>query len=104
MRFRALTVSAVLTATSLMVTGCSDDYTLHTHCGIYELSHDGKWYVRDGGRLDNGYGNPPNGWNDPYQRGDLSVHGDTAVFTDAAGHREVFTVRKGATRPLQVCS
>lgn len=79
------------------------EYTLTTHCGIHELEHDGSWYVRDGGALDDGQGNPPEGWDNPSQQGELHIEGDTATFTDDAGHRETFTLREGASGPLQAC-
>lgn len=79
-------------------------FELSTHCGIRELSVDGRWYEREGGVLDDGSGNPPAGWDNPFQRGTVTVTGDTAVFTDDEGHREVFVLREGATGPLQVCA
>ena len=89
------------------VGGCAasgDGFALPTHCGIHELTTDGAWFVRDGGALSDGQGNPPGGWDDPEQRGTLEVTGNRAVFTDDVGHRETFTRRDGATGPLQVCS
>ncbi|WP_421735331.1 hypothetical protein [Cellulomonas sp.] len=57
-----------------------------------------------GGRLDDGSGNPPDGWDNPSQAGMLTVTGDEAVFTDAAGHEEHFDLRPGADEPLELCS
>lgn len=78
-------------------------FSLYTHCGIHELRHEGKWYVRDGGRLDDGASNPPPGWTNPTQVGTLSLRGNSATFTDDSGHRESFTLRPGADEPLALC-
>lgn len=109
---REIAVTALLLATT---DGCAsgpadesgeadEQFSLLTHCGIHELTHDGTWYARSVGPLDDGQGHPPEGWDDPSQEGRLLVDGDTAVFTDDAGHREEFVLRKGATGPLTPCS
>jgi hypothetical protein len=79
-------------------------FELYTHCGIHELSFDGGWYERTGGALDDGSGNPPAGWDNPYQAGTLTRSGTTVVFTDRFGHRETFVLREGASAPKTVCS
>lgn len=78
-------------------------FELYTHCGIRELTHDGKWYAREGGPVDDGQGNPPPGWDNPAGTGQLVLDGDRAIFTDGVGHYEVFLLRPGATSPLEVC-
>ncbi len=78
-------------------------YSLYTHCGIRELKFEGEWYARTGGLLDDGNGNPPRGWDNPYQKGLLAVSGTDAVFTDGAGHRETFRLRPG-TEASVICS
>ena len=79
-------------------------FALYTHCGIHELTFRGKYYVRAGGLLDDGQGNPPAGWDNPYQRGALTIFTTRALFTDAKGHRETFTLRPGARAFETVCS
>lgn len=83
--------------------GKAEPFSLYTHCGIDELTVDGRWYRREGGRLDDGNGNPPAGWDDPFQPGWLSASGSTVVFRDQAGHVETFRLRPGATAPTTVC-
>ncbi len=78
-------------------------FELHTHCGIDELMLDGAWYERVGGRLDDGSGNPPDGWGNPYQQGEVTVAGTTVTFTDDTGHHETFQLREGATGPKRLC-
>lgn len=104
---------ATATVGLLLSTGCgtaTDDtpegtpFSLYTHCGIHELKHDGTRYVREGGRLDDGQGNPSDGWDNPYHAGYITVEDDTAVFRDDAGHEETFVERVGATGPLDTCS
>ena len=79
-------------------------FSLYTHCGIYELRVDGKFYERVGGPLDDGSGNPPKGWDNPYQAGRLSVRGNGVVFTDDRGHHEEFKLRADATDYKRTCS
>lgn len=79
-------------------------FVLDTHCGIREVMYRGKYYVRPGGVLDDGQGNPPAGWDNPTQAGVLAVYTSKAVFSDAKGHRETFMLRPGATSFESACS
>jgi len=81
-----------------------EPFSLYTHCGIRELTFGGRWYERVGGALDDGQGNPPHGWDNPYQAGTLTSSGSTVLFRDRTGHREVFQLRPGATGPKVICS
>jgi hypothetical protein len=81
-----------------------EPFSLYTHCGIHELTLGGRWYELVGGALDDGHGNPPQGWDNPYQAGTLTSSGSTVLFRDHAGHRELFQLRPGATRPKVICS
>lgn len=68
-----------------------DNYELSTHCGIFEIADGDRFYVREGGRLDDGTGNPPEGWDNPFQVGTLTfTFEQEAVFTDDNDHREIF--------------
>lgn len=78
-------------------------FDLMTHCGINELRSNGRYFQRVGGVLDDGSGNPPSGWGNPFQHGTLSISGDVAVFRDKVGHVETFKVRSGATGFLNMC-
>ncbi len=78
-------------------------FDLMTHCGINELRSNGRYFQRIGGILDDGSHNPPSGWGNPVQHGNLSVSGDIAVFRDQVGHAETFKVRPGATGFLNMC-
>ena len=97
-------VPALAKSSSATVDVRGEPFSLYTHCGIHELTFKGQWYERVGGALDDGSGNPPKGWNNPYQLGTLTSDGSTAVFRDSAGHREVFHLRPGATGPVLICS
>ena len=82
-------------AVALSLVGCAptggEPIELSTHCGIEWLSHEGEWFVRVGGLLDDGAGNAPPGWADPVQSGWVERPDEaSAVFTDAEGHREEF--------------
>lgn len=96
----------------LALTGCGASaagtdgqaFSLYTHCGIGVMSYEGRWYERVGGLLDDGQGNPPAGWGNPYQRGTLARNGARLVFQDEAGHREVFRPRPATASPPPTCS
>jgi len=79
-------------------------FELYTHCGISELKALGKFYARIGGVLGDGFGNPPAGWDNPYQSGRLSIVGDIAIFHDTRGHTVDFKVRPNATGFATICS
>jgi hypothetical protein len=106
---------------ALTLTGCAADqgvaggprarlsassapYALYTHCGIGEANIDGRWYEASP-PLSDGSGNPPKGWDNPYQQGLITFTSETeVVFTDTADHRVVFALRANASGPRQVCS
>ena len=79
-------------------------FALYTHCGIDAVLYRGRWYARVGGPLDDGQGNPPPGWGNPYQSGTLTRSGARIVFQDEAGHREVFRPRPPRASPPPKCS
>lgn len=80
------------------------DYQLYTHCGIVEANIFGQWYRAVPPESD-GSGNPPRGWDNPVQDGQVRVVSSTVIdYRDVAGHTVRFVLRPGATGPLQVCS
>jgi hypothetical protein len=79
-------------------------YSLYTHCGIREARIGGTYFVADQ-PLDDGQGNPPPGWGNPYQSGTVSTPSPlVAVFRDSVGHIVRFHARPGATSFLTLCS
>lgn len=78
-------------------------FALYTHCGIYEARVRDTFFVADQ-PLDDGQGNPPAGWGNPYQPGTMTVTGARAVFRDDRGHAVAFHERPGATSFLRICS
>ena len=79
-------------------------FKLYTHCGVNGLTVKDRYFQHAGGTLDDGSGNPPKGWGNPYQTGSLTVSGDLAVFRDDLGHVEKFKVRPGVSGPPVLCS
>lgn len=79
-------------------------FNLYTHCGIGEIKALGKYFERIGGTLGDGFGNPPKGWDNPYDKGTLSVVGNSAVFRDSHGHEVEFKLRPKATGFSTMCS
>lgn len=48
------------------------DYTLYTHCGIEWTPIDGVWWQASA-PLNDGSGNPPSGWGNPYDKGEMDI-------------------------------
>jgi hypothetical protein len=78
-------------------------FALYTHCGIYEARVQDTFFIADQ-PLDDGQGNPPAGWGNPYQSGTLTVAGSKAVFHYDSGHSVTFHEQPGATSFLRTCS
>ncbi|MDT4946630.1 MAG: hypothetical protein QOH14_3363 [Pseudonocardiales bacterium] len=124
---RRLLLGCVVSAVLLLVPGCSSSrdtpregaaklnssalpasdvspYSLYTHCGIREARIGDTYFVADR-PLDDGQGNPPPGWGNPYQAGTVTTPSPSvAVFRDSAGHIVRFHARPGATSYLTICS
>ncbi|MFD3456169.1 hypothetical protein ACFWVC_28825 [Streptomyces sp. NPDC058691] len=78
-------------------------YELYTHCGIDDIRIGSTWFEAVH-PLSDGSDNPPAGWDNPTQRGTMTLLSPAeAVFTDAAGHEVRFRARPGATGPKRVC-
>lgn len=79
-------------------------YSLYTHCGVHEARIGHTFYVAEH-PLDDGQGNPPPGWKNPYQAGTIATPSPgVAVFRDALGHVVRFHARPQATSFLHICS
>lgn len=80
-------------------------YSLYTHCGVHEAHLGHTYYVAEH-PLDDGQGNPPPGWGNPYQPGSITTPSPgVAVFRDTLGHVVRFHARPGATAFLgRTCS
>jgi len=86
-------------------TGVGVPFQLYTHCGIRYADFDGRRFYADP-PLDDGSGNPPRGWGNPFDNGTMTlVNKSTAVFTDPAGHRAVFSTQpKEGIPTIEMCS
>ncbi|MCX5232500.1 hypothetical protein [Streptomyces sp. NBC_00233] len=79
-------------------------FELYTHCGIDE-ARIGSTYFEAETPLSDGSGNPPDGWDNPTQRGRMTLKSATeAVFTDDAGHEVKFRARPGASAFKHICA
>ena len=85
--------------------GSSAPYRLYTHCGVLAASINGQIYYADP-PLTDGSGNPPSGWGNPYDDGDMTLRtATTADFRDSAGHTAHFTsTPQGPTPSIPICS
>ena len=71
------------------VVGRDYDYVLLAHCGVQWTRIDGVWWETD--LLDDGSGNPPEGWGNPYDAGVLTLLGEnTAEYSGGPGVTIVF--------------
>jgi hypothetical protein len=76
------------------VPGVAYPFELLTHCGIEYAFFDGRYWLAEP-PLDDGAHNPPPGWDNPTQRGSMTLlfEGDRAEFR--AGPRLVARFRPG---------
>lgn len=80
-------------------------YSLYTHCGINDANIAGRWFQADTPLFDSSGVNPPNGWDNPYQQGTITMLSATvAQFRDPQGHIVRFHLRANATGPTKLCS
>lgn len=77
--------------------GVGYSFDLLTHCGIVGAIIGGIYFVAETPLIIDPAG-PPSGWDNPYQRGTLTlVSPDVAEFLDAAGHVVRFRADPGNT-------
>lgn len=85
------------------MTPAATPYHLYTHCGISELRLGDEFFELPA-PLDDGSGNPPPGWGNPYHDGIVTRLSPTEVeFRDPSGRVLRFDLRPGATALRQVC-
>jgi hypothetical protein len=83
-------------------TGHTISYRLFTHCGVRSAELNERTFFAQP-PLDDGNGNPPPGWGNPYDDGSLTlVDQHTAVFRDLAGNTARFTDRPAGPTPTQL--
>jgi hypothetical protein len=87
----------------VMSVGASAPYRLYTHCGVLSASINGSIFSAEPALTD-GSGNPPAGWGNPYDSGEMSLTSPTtADFRDSAGNSAHFT-RLPQGPDLAICS
>jgi hypothetical protein len=90
---------AVLAAPPSPQVGDTYPVDLLTHCGVVGTDIGGAWFAAEVPLVD-GPGNPPPGWDNPYQRGTLTLlAADEAVFRDDSGHEVRFRAAGESARP-----
>ena len=71
---------------------------LYTHCGVLGADVGGVWFAADPPLVEES--GPPAGWEDPYQRGTLTLESpEVAVFRDDAGHEVRLRAAPESERP-----
>jgi hypothetical protein len=77
-------------------------YSLYTHGGICEARVGDTYYLAED-PIDDGHGNPPSGWGNPFQDGRMTFPAEgVAIFEDDLGHLVRFHARPGATSFLRL--
>lgn len=82
--------------------GASYDYVLDTHCGIEWARIDGVWWRTT--PLNDGNANPPSGWGNPRDAGELLLVDDTTAVYTGGPDVEVEFKRTDLTDPPFVCT
>lgn len=85
------------------VVGVRYDYNLMTHCGVDFIRFDGRWWEAQP-HLDDGNGNPPDGWDNGIQKGALRLESETALIFNATGDRELRFAEATITPTPQICA
>jgi hypothetical protein len=105
--FASVVLTLVLSGCGVL-SGDENAYELYTHCGIQHLILGQTVYLADPVQED-GNGNPPAGWDNPLQKGSLTVREDgTATFVakarDARELRADFVRSDLQISDLPICS
>ncbi len=80
------------------------EFFVLTHCGVESLRLDGRWWVAVKPLYsEDGPGTSPEGWGDPYQKGELTLISEQRVTFVAHGTQVAF-VPAADDRPLKVCA
>jgi hypothetical protein len=79
------------------------DYFVYTHCGVESLKIDGRWWhAVEPLYGENGPGDSPDGWGDPYQEGELTLNSEDSITFEAKGN-EVEFVPAPEDKPIGMC-
>jgi hypothetical protein len=79
------------------------EFFIDTHCGVESLRLDGRWWQAEEPLYgESGPGSAPEGWDDPYQGGKLTLVSEGSVVFEAEGTRIEF-VPAPDDRPARMC-
>ncbi len=80
------------------------EFFLYTHCGVESLRLGGRWWHASEPLYgENGPGSSPEGWSNPYQKGELILESERRATFEAEGAQVVFVPAED-DRPMRVCS
>lgn len=80
--------------------GTTYDYVLYVHCGVEWARIDGTWWQTE--PLNDGNANPPPGWGNPYDEGELTLTNETTAEYSGPDGKVEFT-RTDQTEPPFSC-
>lgn len=77
-------------------------FFIYTHCGVESLRVDGRWWravetLPGGGEP----GEPPDGWGDPYQEGELTLNSKDSITFETKGEEVDFVPSED--EPTKMC-
>ncbi len=97
--------TATPTTTTLPLALPEESFVLYTHCGINGAMIHGVWWRSTSALVDDGNGNPPSGWGNPFQSGVLQfLDGRTAVFHASDANLSVTLQRTESTEFPFICA
>lgn len=83
--------------------GDSVEFYLYTHCGVESLRLGGRWWhAVEPLYGNNGPGDSPEGWGDPYEKGRLVLESEERVTFEAEGTKVAF-VPAADDRQVSMC-
>jgi hypothetical protein len=78
------------------------DYVLYTHCGVEWTRIDGVWWRTT--PLNDGNANPPSGWGNPYDSGQLRIIDQTTAVYSGGPGVDIEFKRTDTVEPPFTCS
>jgi hypothetical protein len=77
-------------------------FSVYSHCGIESARIDGHWWHADPPLYNDERTGPPEGWDNPYQEGRLTVESAERAVFEALGQQIVF-VPAPDNQPVRIC-
>ena len=83
--------------------GAQVEFFMYTHCGVESARIGGRWWHVTEPFYGEGNANPPPGWDNPYQEGELVLESPVRAVFEARGE-QVVLMPASTNEPLRICS